>query len=80
MKYRVGLDLSFDNEADARALVTHARGMVAKAGNMNPGADNEEVSFADLEIYRHDEGLPCVHLERTEIKTAKEVPDAILDK
>lgn len=73
MKYRVRLDLAFDNEADARALVTHAQGMVTKAGNMNPGADNEEISFVDLEICRHDEGLPCIHLERTEIKSAKEV-------
>jgi len=73
MKYRVRLDMSFDREEDARALLAQAHGMVGKAKNMNPGAANEEISFVDLEICRHDEGLPCIHLERTEIKSAKEV-------
>jgi len=73
MKYRVRLDMSFDKEEDARALLAHAHGMVGKAKNMNEGAVNEEVSFVDMEICRHDEGLPCIKVERTELKTGQEV-------
>jgi len=30
--------------------------------------DSGEISFCDLEICRHDEGLPCTKLERVEVK------------
>jgi len=68
MKYRVRLDLSFDSEADAQALTTYAKGMSSKAVTINEGSDNEEISFCDLELCRHDEGLPCEQMERVEIR------------
>jgi len=68
MKYRVRLDLSFDNKSDAQALMDYARGLTSKAVSINEGMDNEEISFCDMEICRHDEGLPCERLERVEIK------------
>ncbi len=68
MKYRVRVDLSFDAETDARALMCYAKGLTNKAVSINEGEDNEEVSFSDLEICRHDEGLPCERLGRVEIR------------
>ena len=71
MKYRVRLDLPFDNEADARLLMNYAREMSSKAVSINEGKINEEIAFCDLEICRHDEGLPCTRLERVEVKKAR---------
>lgn len=68
MKYRVRLDLSFDTETDARALMGYAKQLSDKAVSINEGKDNEEISFCDMEICRHDEGLPCEKLERVEIR------------
>ena len=68
MKYRVRLDLSFTSEADAQALMTYAKQLSGKAVSINEGADNAEMSFCDLEICRHEEGLPCEKLERIEIR------------
>jgi hypothetical protein len=68
MLYRIRLDLSFENEADAVLLMNYAKNKAAKAVSTNEGKDNEEISYADLEICRHDEGLPCVKLERVEVK------------
>ena len=68
MKYRVRLDLSFDNETDAQSLMAYARNISEKAVSINEGEANQETSFCDLEICRHDEGLPCEKLERVEIK------------
>ncbi len=68
MKYRVRLDLSFDSETDAQALMVYARGLSGKATSINEGEDNEEIAFCDFEICRHDEGLPCEKLERVEIR------------
>ena len=68
MKYRVRVDLSFDAETDAQALMNYAKQLSGKAVSINEGQDNEEVSFCDLEICRHDEGLPCEKLERVEIR------------
>ena len=68
MKYRVRVDLSFDSEADAQALMTYAKQVSAKAVSVSEGESNEEISFCDLEICRHDEGLPCTRLERVEIR------------
>jgi len=68
MKYRVRLDLSFDNENDAQALMSYAKGLANNAVSINEGKVNEEISFSDLEICRHDEGLPCEKLERVEIR------------
>ena len=68
MKYRVRLDLSFDSEADAQALIAYAKGLFSKAVSINEGSDNEEISFCDLELCRHDEGLPCTRLDRLEVR------------
>ena len=68
MKYRVRLDLSFDNEADAQSLMAYAKNLSGKAISINEGEVNEEIAFCDLEICRHDEGLPCERLERVEIR------------
>ncbi len=68
MKYRVRIDLSFDGEADAQSLVAYAKTLTAKAVSINEGSDNEEISFCDLELCRHDEGLPCTRLDRLEVR------------
>ena len=68
MKYRVRLDLPFENENDAQSLMTYAKNMSEKAASINEGKVNEEIAFCDLEICRHDEGLPCEKLERIEIR------------
>ncbi len=71
MKYRVRLDLSFDNESDAQALMDYAKQMASKAVSINEGRDNEEISFLDREICRHDEGLPCTKVERIEVRKSE---------
>ena len=68
MKYRVRIDLSFDKKAEAQSLMDYARGLTGKAVSINEGRDNEEISFCDMEICRHDEGLPCTRLDRVEIR------------
>jgi len=68
MKYRVRIDLSFADEADARSLMAYVENLSGKAISLNEGEPNEETSFYDLEICRHDEGLPCEKLERVEIR------------
>jgi len=68
MKYRVRLDLSFASEADAQSLMAYAKNLSSKAVSINEGEVNEEITFCDLEICRHDEGLPCEKLERIEIR------------
>ncbi len=68
MKYRVRVDLSFNDEADAQLLMDYARGLTSKAVSINEGRDSEEISFYDMEICRHDEGLPCTRLDRVEVR------------
>jgi len=68
MKYRVRLGLSFDAKTDAQALMDYARQLSGKAVSINEGRDNEEISFCEMEICRHDEGLPCTRLERVEVR------------
>ncbi|MEK7353516.1 MAG: hypothetical protein AABZ77_03305 [Chloroflexota bacterium] len=68
MKYRVRLDLSFENEADALDLMSYAKNVSKKAVSINEGEANQEIAFCDFEICRHDEGLPCEKLERVEIR------------
>ena len=68
MKYRVRIDLSFASEVDAQSLMTYAKNLSQKAVSINEGGANEEIAFCDLEICRHDEGLPCEKLERIEIR------------
>jgi len=68
MKYRVRLDFSFKSKADAQALMAYAKELSKKVVSINEGEPNEEIAFCDLEICRHDEGLPCDRLERVEIR------------
>ncbi|MBI2831807.1 MAG: hypothetical protein HYX79_06085 [Chloroflexi bacterium] len=68
MKYRVRLDLSFDNQRDAQALLDYARAQSGKATSINEGQDNEEISFCEYELCGHDEGLPCTSLEKLEVR------------
>jgi hypothetical protein len=68
MKYRVRLNLSFASEADAQALMAYAKGLFGKAISINEGEVSEEIAFCELEICRHDEGLPCERVERIEIR------------
>lgn len=68
MKYRVRLDLSFANEADGQALMAYAKNLSEKAVSINEGEVDEEIAFCDLEICRHDEGLPCTRLDRVEVR------------
>jgi len=74
MKYRVRLDLSFDDQADAQSLMDYAEELSGKAVSINEGEDNEEISFCDLEICRHDESFQegCTKLERLEVRKLKE--------
>jgi hypothetical protein len=75
MKYRVRLDLLFNDEADARLLMNYAKNRAQKAVSINEGEPNEEIAFCDLELCRHDEGLPsgsCERLERVEVRELKE--------
>jgi len=72
MKYRVRLDLSFDNEADAKLLMNYAKNKAKEAVSINESEVNKEISFCEYELCRHDEGLPCTRLERVEIRKLKE--------
>ena len=68
MKYRVRVDLSFENESDAQTLMNYVKGTANKAVSINEGQVDEEISFCDLELCRHDEGLPCTRLDRLEVR------------
>jgi len=67
VKYRVRVDMSFDAEADARAVLDYAKQLSGIALSINGSKDGEEKSFCEVEKCRHDEGLPCEILERVEI-------------
>ncbi len=68
MKYRVRVDLSFNSEADAKSVMNYAKALTGKVVSINEGEPNEEVSFCDLELCGHDEGLPCTRLDRLEVR------------
>ena len=70
MKYRVRIDLSFNSETDARTIMAFAKGLSARAVSIKEGEDDEEIAFCDLEMCRHEEGLPCERLDRIEIRNA----------
>ena len=71
MKYRVRLDLSFDNESDAQALMGYAEELSSKAVSINEGRENEEISFYGMELCRHDGGLPCTRLDKVEVRKSE---------
>lgn len=68
MIYRIRMDLSFKDEATARTLMNYAKTLSEEATSVNEGEDNKEIAFCDLEVCRHDEGLPCTRLERVEVR------------
>ena len=70
MKYRVRVDMSFDNEDDARSLMNHAKTMAGKAISLNEGEVNEEISYADIHLCGHDESppKPCQNIESVEVR------------
>ncbi|MBU2535474.1 MAG: hypothetical protein ABIK32_04665 [Chloroflexota bacterium] len=70
MKHRVRIDMSFDSKADAQSLMDFAKKVSGKAVSISEGSGGEEISFCDMELCRHDEGLPCTKLERLEVRTA----------
>jgi hypothetical protein len=74
MKYRVRVDLSFDDESHARLLMDYAKNLSANAVSINEGQDSEEISFCDMEMCRHDEGLPCTKLDRVEVRKLEVKP------
>ncbi len=55
MKYRVRLDLSFADEADARALMDTAKKLISGASNINEGKENQEIGFIDYRESNHDD-------------------------
>ena len=60
MKYRVRLDLSFGEKADAQVLMNYAKSLSNNAISINEGKDNEEMTVSAVyHICHHDEGLPC---------------------
>ena len=73
MKYRVKLDLSFDKESDAQALMNYAIGISIKAVSINEGLANEEISFIEKHLCGHDSGKACVNHEREEVIDKKVV-------
>jgi hypothetical protein len=68
MKYRVRVDLFFLSEDDAQSLMSYAKNLSQRAVSINEGKPNEEIAYCELEICRHDEGLPCERIERVEIR------------
>ena len=71
MKYRVRIDLPFEDEADVRALMNYAKSVSSKAASIGEGSPSEEIAFCELEICRHDDpssGKGCEKLERVEIR------------
>lgn len=72
MKHRVRIDLAFENEADAQSLMAYAKNLSQKAVSIKEGKVNEEISFCEIEICRHDEGLPCIRRERLEVRKLQE--------
>jgi len=73
MKYRVRMDMSFDAEPDARVLLETGRGLVGKATNVTVAKESSPRSYCELEICRHDEGLPCTLVERVEVAGSEPV-------
>ncbi len=66
--FRVRMDETFEDEADARALFDFASKMRSKAVNINEGAKNEEIGFVEMHECRHDEGLPCKNSVKVEVE------------
>lgn len=75
MKYRVRIDLSFDivDKSQADKLKDAIQPFIQYAKNINPGANNQEIGFIDIEQDFHDETppKPCITLARWEVDKGK---------
>jgi len=76
MKYRVRLNLAFDKEADAKALMDFAKTLTNKAETINEGKMEEELSYCDYHKCMHDEipVKPCIPIERIEVRKISPIP------
>ncbi len=70
MKHRVRIDLCFEKEDEAKALMEYAKSLASRAMSINEGQNNEEIAFCDYELCGHDEDKACQRIERLEIKKA----------
>ena len=68
MKYRVRIDLLFDNQDDPKVLMDTAKKLARNAVSINLGQPNEEIGYCELELCGHDEGKPCERLDRVEVR------------
>jgi len=59
MKYRLTLDLAFDNKSDMDIILGAVKKVKSKAVKINAGLANEEVSRASWHLCGHDEDKPC---------------------
>jgi hypothetical protein len=76
MGYRIRLDLVFNDKLIAdKAMDWIKIGAAEYAKSLNEGLDNEEISFLDYEECGHDQDppVPCVKLERWEIRDGSPV-------
>ena len=60
MRYRVKLDLAFEEEADAKTLVALAEKLFGGAPTINKDKPNEEAGYIDYHICLHDESKSCL--------------------
>ncbi|MDP2919373.1 MAG: hypothetical protein Q8O43_04045 [Dehalococcoidia bacterium] len=67
MKYRVRMDMSFTVETDARLLMDSGKALAEKAVSAGEVTEKDAKSFCEMEVCRHDEGLPCTLVERVAI-------------
>jgi len=67
MKYRVRIDMSFKKESEALVLLNAAKDCAVRAVSLNENQDKTVPSSYELELCRHDEGMPCTRLEKVEV-------------
>ena len=63
--FRIRCDLCFppEQEGVARGLLAHIWNQMDKAININPGAENEEISYCSFERCGHRIDEPCELIE-----------------
>lgn len=55
MNYRIMIDISFEKEASARAVLKTAKDHIKNSVIINPGTPNEERGYIRLQECYHDE-------------------------
>jgi len=65
MKYRVRVDMSFDNAYMLDSIYKKAEALMGDAVNINQGEANQEISCCSFNLYNHDAtpNQPCVVLK-----------------